>query len=283
LTEELDEVRKQSRKMELEVSHLELLRRDHKCVSEELIEVTRQIDELRSQRDGLAEAMNAARQELMEMDGSTNRMEQDLAAQKASASELREDNESLQLELARLRTEKATLERLLEVHAETLQRLRADSTSIETLLERQSAVQVSLQEHADRLRSVALDVAPQSSTPTGAPSDMLPVRQHAAVEILSFRETPHVPDSGRVDSVLGLVYDRPPKSPDDLKRISGIGVVLEQKLNRLGIYRYEQVMNLSAAAVAELSKLLAFKDRIDRDDWIGQARRLFLSAGSRVA
>jgi predicted flap endonuclease-1-like 5' DNA nuclease len=42
-------------------------------------------------------------------------------------------------------------------------------------------------------------------------------------------------------------------------------------------------MHWTNEAVIEFSKLLAFKDRIGRDDWIGQARRLFLTTGSRVA
>ena len=57
--------------------------------------------------------------------------------------------------------------------------------------------------------------------------------------------------------------------------ISGMGGVLERKLNKLGVYRYQQVMQWDDVAVEEFSKLLSFRDRIQRDNWIGQARRLY--------
>ncbi len=59
--------------------------------------------------------------------------------------------------------------------------------------------------------------------------------------------------------------------------------MLEEKLNRLGIYRYEQIMQWSDQAIADISKLLAFKDRIQREAWVTQARRLFLEKDSQAA
>jgi predicted flap endonuclease-1-like 5' DNA nuclease len=61
---------------------------------------------------------------------------------------------------------------------------------------------------------------------------------------------------------------------DDLKRIRGIGVLIEKKLNSLGITSYEQVANWSAADVERLSDVLDFKGRIERENWIEQARIL---------
>lgn len=77
----------------------------------------------------------------------------------------------------------------------------------------------------------------------------------------------------RVDAIRGLVYTSPPRFIDDLKRISGIAAVLESKLNEYGIYTYEQIFSWDAEAIAEFSKLLVFKDRIDRDGWQAQARK----------
>ncbi len=69
----------------------------------------------------------------------------------------------------------------------------------------------------------------------------------------------------------GLVYNKPPASRDDLKRISGIAEVLEGRLNDYGIYTFKQIMEWSPTAVEEFSRILAFRDRIERDDWLGQA------------
>lgn len=79
----------------------------------------------------------------------------------------------------------------------------------------------------------------------------------------------------RQDPVYGIVYLAPPGASDDLKKIKGIASVLEAKLNRIGVYQYRQISVWTAPAVAEFSKLLtSFKDRITRDDWISQAKRL---------
>lgn len=72
-------------------------------------------------------------------------------------------------------------------------------------------------------------------------------------------------------SVRGTVYTETPETQDDLKRISGIAEVLEARLNDYGIYTFKQIKEWKPEAIEEFSRLLAFKDRIVRDDWIGQA------------
>jgi predicted flap endonuclease-1-like 5' DNA nuclease len=61
---------------------------------------------------------------------------------------------------------------------------------------------------------------------------------------------------------------------DDLKRIRGIGVLIEKKLNSLGITHYEQIANWTGADIERISRLLDFKGRIEREAWIEQARIL---------
>ena len=66
-------------------------------------------------------------------------------------------------------------------------------------------------------------------------------------------------------------FARPAGEPNDLKRISGVGPVLEGKLNALGITRYDQIAAFTPQDVAKVDDLLNFKGRIDRDNWIAQA------------
>ena len=61
---------------------------------------------------------------------------------------------------------------------------------------------------------------------------------------------------------------------DDLKKISGVGPKLEQTLNELGVWHYEQVASFTKADIAWVDERLRFKGRIERDDWIGQAKAL---------
>ena len=72
--------------------------------------------------------------------------------------------------------------------------------------------------------------------------------------------------------IRGTVYTEAPDTKDDLKRISGIAEVLEARLNDYGIYTFKQIMEWKPKAIEEFSRLLTFKDRIERDDWLGQAR-----------
>ncbi|BCH25611.1 NADH-ubiquinone dehydrogenase [Mesorhizobium sp. L-8-3] len=65
-----------------------------------------------------------------------------------------------------------------------------------------------------------------------------------------------------------------PDAPDDLKKISGIGPKLESVLNGLGVWTYAQIADWSAPEIAWVDDYLAFKGRIGRDDWIGQAAKL---------
>lgn len=65
------------------------------------------------------------------------------------------------------------------------------------------------------------------------------------------------------------------KTPDDLKKINGIGPVLESKLNELGIYTYEQITLLTDADLDRIAEVTTFgKSKIIADDWIGQAKEL---------
>jgi len=61
---------------------------------------------------------------------------------------------------------------------------------------------------------------------------------------------------------------------DDLKKIRGIGPVLEKTLNRLGITSYIQIASFSERDIERIAeKLDTFPGRIGRDDWIGGARK----------
>ncbi len=62
---------------------------------------------------------------------------------------------------------------------------------------------------------------------------------------------------------------------DDLKRIRGIGPVLERLLNDLGIHRLQQIAEFGPDDVERVQAALKdFPDRVERDHWVEQARRL---------
>lgn len=63
-------------------------------------------------------------------------------------------------------------------------------------------------------------------------------------------------------------------SPDDLKRIKGIGPKLEQTLAAMGITRFTQISAWTEEEVGQVNTKLRFSGRIERDRWIEQAREL---------
>ena len=65
--------------------------------------------------------------------------------------------------------------------------------------------------------------------------------------------------------------------PDDLKRIRGVGVLIEKRLNAMGVIRCEQIANWTADDISRFSQQLDFKGRIERENWVEQAR--ILAAG----
>ena len=70
------------------------------------------------------------------------------------------------------------------------------------------------------------------------------------------------------------LFDTPKGDADDLKKISGVGPVLEKKLNALGITQYAQIAAFTADEIAKVDEVRNFKGRIERDDWLGQAKTL---------
>ena len=62
---------------------------------------------------------------------------------------------------------------------------------------------------------------------------------------------------------------------DNLTLIKGVGPYIELKLNEIGIYNYNQIRNLKVSDIRAITTLIDFfPGRIERDDWVGQAREL---------
>jgi len=68
---------------------------------------------------------------------------------------------------------------------------------------------------------------------------------------------------------------------DDLQTIHGIGPVIEQSLNDIGINSYQQIAELTRREIEEIAEILEiFPGRIERDNWIGSARKLARESGA---
>ncbi len=67
-----------------------------------------------------------------------------------------------------------------------------------------------------------------------------------------------------------------PAVTDDLRAVRGIGPSMERKLHELGIVGYRQLAMLDGAELERVrAELTDFRGRIEREDWVGQARALY--------
>ncbi|MEE9380664.1 MAG: hypothetical protein V3V03_04590 [Hyphomonadaceae bacterium] len=79
----------------------------------------------------------------------------------------------------------------------------------------------------------------------------------------------------RVDDKANLLVEAAFGSADDLEQISGVGPMLCNLLHDVGVFYFWQMAEWSPEEVQWVdTQLMHFKGRIERDDWVGQAKTL---------
>lgn len=76
-------------------------------------------------------------------------------------------------------------------------------------------------------------------------------------------------------------FNEPDGEADDLTRIKGIGPKLSEKLHDLGIFHFRQIAGWSDDEAEWIEDSLAFKGRVRRENWVGQARKLSANGDAR--
>jgi len=61
---------------------------------------------------------------------------------------------------------------------------------------------------------------------------------------------------------------------DNLSRIKGIGMKIEEALNNIGIYHFDQIAAWDAENIAWADSTLGFPGRAEREQWVSQAKAL---------
>ncbi|MEF2072434.1 NADH-quinone oxidoreductase subunit NuoE [Consotaella aegiceratis] len=75
------------------------------------------------------------------------------------------------------------------------------------------------------------------------------------------------------------LLDAPRGEKDDLQQIKGVGKVLEDRLNELGVFHFWQIAGWSDEELVWIDDHLNFRGRAIRDRWIDQAKELSGSSG----
>jgi NADH-quinone oxidoreductase subunit E len=93
---------------------------------------------------------------------------------------------------------------------------------------------------------------------------------------------PHGPAVGA--GVSGMLSEPRGGRADDLKRIRGVGPKLEGLLNGLGVYHFDQIAGWGSEEIAWIDDQLGdFRGRVERDDWVAQAKELAEGGGQAMA
>ncbi|SEW01847.1 NADH dehydrogenase subunit E [Cognatiyoonia koreensis] len=118
-------------------------------------------------------------------------------------------------------------------------------------------------------------------TPGPKPAANKPASKHGITKQEANADSAAKPRGKSNPPVDGASTEKKPKTltaprksgADDLKRISGVGPKLEQTLNELGFWHFDQIAKWTDAEITWVDSRLKFKGRIKRDDWIGQATK----------
>ncbi|WP_170331452.1 NADH-quinone oxidoreductase subunit NuoE [Ruegeria arenilitoris] len=113
----------------------------------------------------------------------------------------------------------------------------------------------------------------QAGASTAAKPPKAPETPKPAVKQAAEAKAKPEPEEAKEDQPETLTEARDGK-PDDLKMLKGVGPKLEETLNELGFYHFDQIAAWTPEQVAWVDARLKFKGRIERDGWIEQAAKL---------
>jgi len=156
------------------------------------------------------------------------------------------------------------------------------NSEIQSLLSSEGAINVDGSREAFNTSLTAEEDLVQASTDTKAPTynhaqsvatpaapKAAPVAAKAEKVVLSDDEK-----NARLDIIKSTLGDAGGVK-DDLKLISGVGPKYEETLNGLGIFSFEQVAKMTPESIKAVEEITNyFPGRIERDDWISQAKKL---------
>lgn len=122
--------------------------------------------------------------------------------------------------------------------------------------------------NAAKPKTAAIETSPAIKSPADGKVDKTAAAAGDEAASVEIGAKPALDDPNRPKGI-----DKP-ATPDDLKLISGVGPKIEGILHGLGIYTYAQVAAWQQNERNWVDSYLNFKGRIDRDDWVRQAKAL---------
>ena len=161
------------------------------------------------------------------------------------------------------------------------QRLGASQLELRKLGSERHTLRARLRREADRLKELesALraekELRRQASDEHQAALAGMRVRLGELESALSEARAASAAQAVAVSAAASALPSASPKAPQGLRRIRGIGPAYQRVLSQLGVTRVEQIAGWDERDVAAFADKLKIRpDRITKDDWVGQAKRL---------
>lgn len=124
---------------------------------------------------------------------------------------------------------------------------------------------------AEEAKKAAKAKAPAKKAPAKKAEPKADAKKTAPKKAAAKKAEAAAPAAEKAPETLSAARDG---GADDLKQLKGVGPKLEQTLNELGFFHFDQVAAWGAEEVAWVDSRLTFKGRIERDGWIEQAKKL---------
>lgn len=124
---------------------------------------------------------------------------------------------------------------------------------------------------AEEAKKAAKAKAPAKKAPAKKAEPKSDAKKAAPKKAAAKKVEDNAPAAEKAPETLSAARDG---KADDLKQLKGVGPKLEETLNELGFFHFDQVAAWGAEEVAWVDSRLKFKGRIERDGWIEQAKKL---------
>jgi predicted flap endonuclease-1-like 5' DNA nuclease len=174
----------------------------------------------------------------------------------------------------RLRTELAAVRDAQDQLEDSLVQLRGVAETRASRVRQLEEAEASSRERIAQLEQELSEARAAGDRPNS--SERMALRPAASPQPAAAGPPPAEPVHGTPPPALPA----PDGAPDHLQKISGIGPSIEKTLHQLGIYHFRQIAQFTPDNIAWIDQRLRFRGRIEREDWIGQARRL--AAGETI-
>ncbi|CAA6799310.1 MAG: Unknown protein [uncultured Sulfurovum sp.] len=121
------------------------------------------------------------------------------------------------------------------------------------------------------IEEAVTEVKKEEKVEVATPAEVLETTEVIKEELTE--ETVTEPSSEETNKPM-LFTEAPATGKDTLSALKGLGPALEKKLNKLGIYTFEQIASWNSEQELWIGTQIAFPNKVTKEEWVKQAKEL---------